>query len=193
MKMSAMAEKTARKYFGDIASTYDSKRTGQDKWLAEDAIVRDMLDDLPAGTSVLDIPVGTGRFLPFYEAKGFDATGMDISRDMLAYAKRKGTNTALKEGNIFAIDMPDKSVDVVLAVRIMNLIDAKDMHISLCELQRVARQRIIFNLRVAIPNTKYRRPQKMETLLGAIQPGWSIMRDDAIHQDDFRMFMLCSG
>lgn len=193
MKMSAMAEKTARKYFGDIASTYDSKRTGQDKWLAEDAIVRDMLDDLPAGTSVLDIPVGTGRFLPFYEAKGFDATGMDISRDMLSHAKRKGTNAALKEGNIFAIDMPDKSVDVVLAVRIMNLIDAKDMHISLCELQRVARQRIIFNLRVAIPNTKYRRPQKMETLLGAIQPGWSIMRDDAIHQDDFRMFMLCSG
>jgi ubiquinone/menaquinone biosynthesis C-methylase UbiE len=193
LKMSAMAEKTARKYFGDIASTYDSKRTGQDKWLAEDALVRDMLDDLPAGTSVLDIPVGTGRFLPFYEAKGFDATGMDISRDMLAYAKRKGTNAALKEGNIFAIDMPDKSVDVVLAVRIMNLIDAKDMHISLCELQRVARQRIIFNLRVAIPNTKYRRPQKMETLLGAIQPGWSIMQDKAIHQDDFRMFMLCGG
>jgi ubiquinone/menaquinone biosynthesis C-methylase UbiE len=191
--ISDMARKTAEKYRGNIAATYDAQRAGQVKWEAEDRIVREMLADLPAGTEVLDIPVGTGRFLPLYEAKGFKAIGMDISADMLARAKAKQSNAELRKGDIFKIDLPDKSVDVVLAIRIMNLIDHKDMHISLCELQRVARSRIIFNLRVWKEGTKYRRPQKMGSLLDAIQPGWAIMQDREIHQDDFRMFMLCSG
>jgi ubiquinone/menaquinone biosynthesis C-methylase UbiE len=191
--ISDMARKTAEKYRGNIAATYDAQRAGQVKWEAEDRIVRGMLADLPAGTEVLDIPVGTGRFLPLYEAKGFKAIGMDISADMLARAKAKQSDAELRKGDIFKIDLPDKSVDVVLAIRIMNLIDHKDMHISLCELQRVARSRIIFNLRVWKEGTKYRRPQKMGSLLDAIQPGWAIMQDREIHQDDFRMFMLCSG
>src|SRR3990167_5525647 len=66
----------AGKYNGAIAKGYDAKREDSEKWKAEDRIMRGMLTDLPRGTSVLDVPVGTGRFIPFYEEFGFNVLGL---------------------------------------------------------------------------------------------------------------------
>lgn len=195
MKPSAMAEKTAAKYRGNIARTYDAQREGETKWKAEDAVIREWLAGYPADTGILDCPVGTGRFISLYEEKQFSVTGIDISPDMLSRAHKKAQSDriALWEGSIFDIERSDKSVDVALSIRIMNLIDANDMKRALKELQRVARKAVIFNLRVWHPATKYRRPQKFETIVEALQPGWKIAENREIHQHDFRMFRLEVG
>lgn len=197
---SKMAEKTAAKYRGKIADGYEDQRAGHRKWKTEDRIVRELLADLPARSHVLDVPFGTGRFFPYYVERQFRVTGLDISEDMLRQAESKlaavmGTPypATIGVGDIFNLGMADKTVDVAVSIRIMNLIDASDMQQALAELQRVARYRIIFNLRVWHPETKYRRPQRMETLLEALKPGWRIEKDIEIHEPDFRMFMLCSG
>lgn len=194
--MSAQAERTAQKYFGATARGYEDKRIGQEKWQAEDRIVRAWLAEYEPGTQILDCPCGTGRFIPFYAECGFSVDGIDVSKDMLAIAATKTPrpdSIGLREGSIFALPLADKSVDVAVAVRIMNLIDADDMTKALAELQRVARRAIIFNLRVWHEQTRFRRPQKMATLHDALTHEWRIARDVEIHESDFRMFMLCNG
>ena len=39
--------------------------------------------------SIIDIPIGTGRFLEFYKKYTFDIYGVDISADMLKKTKEK--------------------------------------------------------------------------------------------------------
>jgi ubiquinone/menaquinone biosynthesis C-methylase UbiE len=190
--ISDRARHTAAKYRGDTARGYEDRRAGQPKWAAEQAAVDGMLMSFPAGTTVLDIPVGTGRFLPLYALRGFKVTGIDISDDMIAQARAKGPvdGVEIRRGDIFSIDIPDASVDLVLAIRIMNLIDASDMVRALGELQRVARGSIIFNIRIWAPGTRWRHPQKMQDVQLALKPGWRIVEDVELHEPDFRMIRL---
>lgn len=191
--ISAKAKRTAEKYQGAIASGYEGKRVGQDKWKAEDAIVRKWLARLPNESEILDVPFGTGRFIPIYAESSFRVTGIDINDDMLRIArpKLKGVkNVAAHKGSIFDLAFPDKSFDVVLCIRILNLIDASDMQLALKELMRVARHEIIFNLRVWHKHTLYRHPQKMDDVLEAMGDEWKIVEDVAIHEPDFRMICL---
>ena len=51
----------AGKYYGAVASGYDAKRIENPKWQIEQAAIESMLDDLPKGSWVLDVPCGTGR------------------------------------------------------------------------------------------------------------------------------------
>lgn len=195
VKPSQMAENTAMKYRGPVAAGYDAKRVGQEKWQAEDRIVRALLDGLPASTKILDVPFGTGRFAPLYADKGFEVVGIDISQDMLDRARPKirYANVDMRIGSIFNLDLPDQSVDVTLAIRIMNLISPSDMQLAIRELQRVTRNRIIFNLRVWRDGSPYRRPQKMETLSAVLDNGWRIVENMEIHEPDFRMLVLEVG
>lgn len=195
MSPSTMALKTAQRYRGAVAEGYDARRNDKEKRKAEFRVLQDMLCDLPAGTSLLDIPFGTGFFVPIYEARGFRVTGLDINRDMLTQAMKlhRVKNVDTRIGDIFDIKVADKSFDVAVSIRIMNLIDADDMKRALGELQRVARSRIVFNLRVWHQATRYRRPHLRATIEDALQEGWHIARDDEIHEPDFRMFMLCAG
>lgn len=193
MLISAKAMKTAAKYRGEVASGYEERRKGQEKWRAEHRVVTEMLAPLPPGTQVLDIPCGTGRFFSLYAKNGFEVTAIDISEDMLdqARARAKLGGIDLRLGSIFEIDMPSASVDVALCIRIVNLIDEADMQRALMELQRVARYQIVFNIRVGEKGkSRYRNPQKLSAVQAALQPGWSIAENREIHEPDFRMLRL---
>ncbi len=184
-------EKTARKYFGDIAAGYEARREPQAKWQREQAVISEWLCRYPAGTRVLDCPVGTGRFLPLYVAHEFEVTGIDISPDMLRVAKTKAApGQALRKGSIF--DLGGEAPDVSLAIRIMNLIDVADMQRALRELQRVTRQDIVFNLREGVPG-RYRHPHPLSAVSEALTGSWCIVENVPIHEDDFRMIRLRKG
>ncbi len=83
------AQHGAGKYHGDIASGYDAKREADPKWTIEQHIIEGMIAELPAGSEILDCPVGTGRFLHAYIANNHRFIGMDISGDMLYVAACK--------------------------------------------------------------------------------------------------------
>lgn len=183
-------EKTAVKYRGEVATGYDAKRTKQEKWRREQEIISKWMMLQPPGISVLDCPVGTGRFLSLYAAQEFQVTGIDISPDMLAQARAKvphGANITLREGSIF--DLGDGEYEVSLAIRIMNLIERRDMQRALVELQRVTTSEIIFNLREGVPG-KYRHPHPLSAVEAALLDGWYIAENMPIHEEDFRMIRL---
>lgn len=51
---------------------------------------------LPMGAQVLDVPCGQGRHTHLLAEAGYDVQGVDLSRDLLALASRRGTGSNLK-------------------------------------------------------------------------------------------------
>ena len=145
-------EDLATRYTGGLARAYEAERTGGPEWPKEQDIVERFLGLLPRGASLIDIPVGTGRFLPFYRKYDLRVTGFDISLDMLADAKSKastlGLDIALAKGDIRKIDAADKSFETALCVRFVNWVDFAGMQAALAELSRVARSTMIVSVRV---------------------------------------------
>src|SRR6185295_18414018 len=75
-----------RKYTAEVASNYERDRQVEAHWWKEDAFIREHFRDRPAAR-LLDIPVGTGRFLPHYK-RAQTVVGVDVSDDMLIEARR---------------------------------------------------------------------------------------------------------
>lgn len=51
---------------------------------------------LPAGARLLDVPCGQGRHAHLLAEAGFDVTGLDYSRHLLAVARKRGTGPMLR-------------------------------------------------------------------------------------------------
>ena len=180
----------AGKYHGAIATGYDAKRESDPKWIIEQKIITSMLDDLPEGSLIFDCPVGTGRFLPFYIAKGFTFIGMDLSLDMLRQAGAKVQPLAdratgeLHQGDVRNTGMADASVDVAVNCRITRWLSPQDCQTMIREMQRIARQRIIWTARVA----NHPHARSLELFEQALD-GWTITRNEAGVDLDYRILM----
>jgi ubiquinone/menaquinone biosynthesis C-methylase UbiE len=125
-------------YVGAKAKGYDAKRAGKKKWKDEHEIIHMMMKDLKPGTTVLDVPVGTGRLLKFFQGRGFKVTGVDVSQDMLALAgKLKCKNVVLVEGDAQKLKYEDMEFDAVVCLRLLHLVDEKAMKAIVKELTRV--------------------------------------------------------
>lgn len=191
--MSPRARATAANYVGRVAAGYDADRERQIKWAAEHRIVAELLAGLPAGATVLDVPVGTGRFLELYRLAGLEAIGLDVSGDMLQVARAKvapGQVVSLRRGNVLALDLADASVDVALCIRLLNMMEPQEMARALHELQRVARARVILSLRVGGEDGRLTRPQTVAGVVAALAPGWCLAQDREIHKPRYRMLVL---
>lgn len=192
----------ALKYVGEVASGYDARRVQNPKWTVEQQIIEDMLSDLPRDTTVLDIPVGTGRFLECYAKRGFQVVCADISGDMLNEAVQKcppelrrrfalADITDLREITVVdAVEQPtpmalaDNSVDVAVACRITRWLSNEEVGKAVRELQRVAKSRIIITARSG-PHPHERR----EAVLSALD-GWHVHRDKAGYEETYRIIEL---
>lgn len=157
-------------YTGAAARGYDARRAPTTKWLGEDSAVAELLRVLPPGAAVLDMPVGTGRFLKLYHKRGFKVVGRDISSDMLKSARDKldevdeleelrgncdtgWTNCSLELGDIRAIPDGDDTYDCALSSRFLNWVDARGLEEVLRELRRVSNRYLIVGIRHWVPTT----------------------------------------
>lgn len=149
------SDELSKRYWGDIAEKYDQRRMHAQKWAHEQECISQMLGALSSGNTVLDIPVGTGRFLEFYKEKGLRATGVDISKDMLSVAEEKalklGLNINLRQGDISTIDADTNNFDAVISFRFLNWIDTPTLRMVVAELNRVAKTKIILGIRYLVP------------------------------------------
>lgn len=150
----ASAEQADR-YRGQVATRYDSYRLRQPKWHREQEIMSELLKALPRNATLLDVPVGTGRFFEFYKSLDLRPTGVDISKDMLAEARQKagevGLDLSLAEGNILQLAYPDRSFDAAVCIRLFNLIPLADVARAVSELARVSRRYVIVGARHFTP------------------------------------------
>jgi ubiquinone/menaquinone biosynthesis C-methylase UbiE len=183
-----------RKYADKDAELYDERRTSSPKWKVEQHVIQDMLGGLSARSVILDAPIGTGRFLDFYQERGFIVRGLDISADMIAQAARKvKTPTAMIDGraqfqfihgDVRNTGLPNKSVDATVNCRVTRWLSIADCQAMLREMQRIAKSRIIWTARVA--NHPFARPLEIFT---DVLDGWHITRNEAGADPDYRIIM----
>lgn len=148
-------EELAERYRGARAKNYDAMRAKRMKWNSEQRIVGHMLEQLPLCASVIDIPVGTGRFIGEYHRLHLTATGMDISPDMIALAAgkalRHGLDMPFHVADIRKIDAADAAFDAAVCICFLNWVGIDGARQAVRELVRVTRKVLILSIRHYAP------------------------------------------
>jgi SAM-dependent methyltransferase len=121
-------------YYGDVAENYQPSREVKAKWKAEQAAVTRFLTEGP----VLDVPFGTGRFVPLYREKGLTFKGVDISPDMLSIARRKFPDVNASLGSAFDLRFAEGAFQTVVCVRFLEWLPITTAKVLLDRLRRIA-------------------------------------------------------
>lgn len=121
-------------YRGHVARTYEARRAHKPPWAAEQAAVAELVRRGP----VLDVPIGTGRYLDTYREKGLAVVGCDVSPDMLALARQRRPALAACLGSILELPIRTASVGTAVCTRLLNWLRPPAMRRAVAELGRVA-------------------------------------------------------
>lgn len=92
--------KSIERYYDEkTASEYESTRSDE-LWKRENSVFEAIISRITSGElndsissinrlKVLDLPAGTGRWIPFLQNRNIDYVGVDISEEMLEHAQGK--------------------------------------------------------------------------------------------------------
>lgn len=180
-------------YLGKAATTYEQNRKHEKIWGIEDEILEELLDR-HCPESVLDIPVGTGRFLETYERRGIECYGIDLSSDMLELAKKKQRNAILRKGDILDIPLADNSVDMVVCFRLMYFLNLSQVTTAWRELTRVARKVAVVSARFTHPGgpkAKHVITHPWKSFSDACP--WNIPRRHLVKERDSDEYVVCEA
>ena len=122
----AHAERAAA-YFSRNAHAWNAIRSLQVEEAAVEATITDMLGTTPFD-ALLDIGTGTGRIIELLDGKFARAVGIDQSHDMLAIArthldKARISGVQVRHGDIYALNLPRDSYDVVTIHQVLHYLD----------------------------------------------------------------------
>ena len=161
------------RYYGRAARAYNAKRQKQEWWHVEHEEMRDLLAGLPKKLKVVDIPFGTGRFAPLYKAREHFVSGLEISEDMVAAAKRAlgedFEQCDVKIGDARQTPFPDAAFDLLVSTRFLNnIISFRDARKALAEFARITKTYAIIQL--GHTNATARTPAEDEAMACFMSP-----------------------
>lgn len=110
-------------YYNKRAQNYDKRRTKQEWWHVEQQEMKSLLEGLPRDLKVVDIPFGTGRFVPYYAKFGYSIFGLDASNHMIDAAKDSlgklfdGCTTSV--GDAGELPFADGEFDLLVSTRFL--------------------------------------------------------------------------
>lgn len=138
-------------YYGKVAENYELRRAKQSWWQVEQQQMAELLEQLPRGLKVLDVPFGTGRFVPLYLERGFEVHGLDASDAMIAQAGRQlgkqFKHCTTVTGTATALPFEDASFDLLVSTRFLrDIIPFADAKQALAEFARVTSGHAIIQL-----------------------------------------------
>lgn len=145
-----------------VAKNYDQRRFGS---LAgklfhhlECSAIRRVFADLPGGTVVGDIPVGTGRLAEVLLARGLSVTGIDVSPAMLDIARERlrpfGSGFTAILGDLAQASVEAPKFDAVLSARFLVHFPFVEQVERLKQLARLSKGRVVFTQAI---DTSYHR------------------------------------
>jgi SAM-dependent methyltransferase len=150
-----MAEPYApRNYWTEVANAYSQDEgdglapvlhPGAPDWynriidvLQHRALLRALdIAKLQAGSQVLDIGCGTGRWLRRYNDLGYQPTGIDLTAGMLSLARKNRTRSPLVGGESFRLPFKDSSFDAVSDITVIQHQEPTSQAQSIAEMLRV--------------------------------------------------------
>jgi ubiquinone/menaquinone biosynthesis C-methylase UbiE len=110
----------------------------------EHQILGHLLSGVDGVRSLLDVGCGTGHFAALWAANGLTAVGLDRDADMLAFAQEHRPGFPVMPGDALALPVPDRSVDVVAMVTVLEFLD--DPEQALWEAARAARRALLLGV-----------------------------------------------
>ena len=143
----------------DVAEAYDrqrfhSPRGRYNNWRLR-RLLNKVLEGLSPSSVVLDIPCGTGRIDNWLLNASFRVIAADISMEMLAVARREVRPMPWWLGFLRAdaghLPFRSRSVDGVLCIRFLHLLDQQARLRCLNEMARVTRQWVVVEYRIERP------------------------------------------
>jgi SAM-dependent methyltransferase len=95
-----------RATYATVAESYDdfAPPVRED---VEDRALLTAFADLAGGGPVADLGCGTGRVTAYLASLGLDVSGIDLTPEMLAIARRDHPELRFSEGSLLALDLPD--------------------------------------------------------------------------------------
>ncbi|HKD28855.1 MAG TPA: metalloregulator ArsR/SmtB family transcription factor [Xanthobacteraceae bacterium] len=119
--------KAAQDYFRNHAAEWDRIRRLHATDDAVEAEIRALLLNRPF-RSLLDLGTGTGRILELFSSEIERGLGIDLSREMLAFARSRLDhagirNCSVRQGDIFNLAIPRDSFDVVIIHQVLHFLD----------------------------------------------------------------------
>jgi ubiquinone/menaquinone biosynthesis C-methylase UbiE len=136
----------------------------------EEKIIKSWLADLPAQALVLDVPCGTGRFIPLLTSKGFRYTGADFSRAMIQEAKKTAgerPTVGFANADVEFLPFRDQAVDCVIIWRFLHHIgNSATRQAMLREAARVSRRKVLVSFHHPISFTHWRKLLQQAVLGG---------------------------
>jgi ubiquinone/menaquinone biosynthesis C-methylase UbiE len=106
MDQSEESAKIYSKIVNDYARVFDTD-------YSDDPYLDKFLAYLKKGSKILDLGCGTGRITQYYSDKGFDVTGIDLSDEMIGYAKRNHPQIDFICKDMRSINYPKESIDAI--------------------------------------------------------------------------------
>lgn len=91
------------------------------------------------GGALLDVGCGTGAMRDVARVTGFSYQGVDISAEMVAEARRAHPDARFAVGRVEHLPVGDTSIDVVLALGVLEYVREADLPVALAEIVRVLR------------------------------------------------------
>ncbi len=84
-----------------------------------DACLAPLLPDRGEGRRLLDVGCGTGHHLAQLRDRGYEATGVDGSAEMLEHARVLNPGADIRQADVESLPFPDESFDYVLCVEVL--------------------------------------------------------------------------
>lgn len=125
--------KAVEKWYNKNVSSYEKSGAVLMKQL-----LNEFIKFIPPKGRILDAGSGIGQDTDFFSKTGFDAYGIDFSKNMLARAAEKGMRGKFMRMNIMAMRFPDKYFDGIWISSVLtHLKKGKDLAKGITETRRV--------------------------------------------------------
>lgn len=126
----------------DLVASYENwyETTGRRADGLEKQLLNQLLTDFPAVGTVLEVGCGTGHFSRWFEARGLDVVGADLSMEMLAQSSRLAGPPCV-QGRAERLPFASGSVDLVVIITTLEFVD--DPQLALAEACRVAHKGLL--------------------------------------------------
>lgn len=124
----------AAEYFRENAANWNHIRS---LYVPEEQVERALSDMIGPGHvgDLLDIGTGTGRMLEVFAGRADHALGIDMSREMLAFARSRLeggglANCQVRQGDMYDLAVPDASTDLAIIHQVLHFADEPAMAIQ---------------------------------------------------------------
>ncbi len=95
---------------------------------------------LTKGSSILDLGCGSGKDSEYFNKKGFKVTGIDLSKKLIAIARKGNSKIRFHVMDILDLSFHDGTFDGVWANASLLHISKEDQHIAFFEIHRVLKE-----------------------------------------------------